>query len=415
MPDFKIPSSAIAPFASRPSPKLVFGPGTLGELPALVRESGGTSVFLVTDTGLIRAGHAARATALLTAAGIPVTLYDHAHENPTESDAAACAAAARAAKFDCFVALGGGSSMDTAKAANFLLTNGGAMRDYHGYGKAAQPLLPLIAIPTTAGTGSECQSYALVSRDDTHEKMACGDPKALARVAILDPDLTATQPRSVAILTGLDALAHALESAVTSKRNPISSAYAEASFRQLSSAIARVIAGDATADDRGRMLLGAALAGLAIENSMLGAAHATANPLTARHGLTHGHAVALMLPHVMRFNSADPAVAAIYAQLAALLPVGPALAAVPSRPDGPPTSGGPTPTAPTPAASALIDWVAALVAASRLPAFDARAVDIAALADDATRQWTGKFNPRPLQAADFAALYQRALSPHVVG
>jgi alcohol dehydrogenase len=371
----------IEPFASRPSPKLVFGPGVLRELPALVREAGGTAVLLVTDTGLVRAGHAARTVALLEAAGLPVALYDHSHENPTEADAATCRDFARTKKFDCFVALGGGSSLDTAKAANFLLTNGGAMRDYHGYGKATKPMLPLIAVPTTAGTGSECQSYALVSRDDTHEKMACGDPKARAYAALLDPELTATQPRSVAILTGLDALAHALESAVTAKRNPISAAYAEASFRQLSAAIARVIAGEATADDRGRMLLGAALAGLAIENSMLGAAHATANPLTARHNVTHGHAVALMLPSVMRFNSADPAAAAIYAHFASLLPGAP---------------------------RALDAWVAELVAASKLPAFDARAADLAQLADDATRQWTGKFNPRPLQAADFVALYRDA-------
>ncbi len=371
-------------FASRPSPKIVFGPGTLGELPALVREVGGTAVFLVTDTGLIRAGHAARATALLTAAGIPVTLYDHAHENPSEADAAACAAAARAAKFDCFVALGGGSSMDTAKAANFLLTNGGAMRDYHGYGKAVKPLLPLIAIPTTAGTGSECQSYALVSRDDTHEKMACGDPKARARIALLDPELTATQPRSVAVLTGLDALSHALESAVSSKRNALSAPYAEAAFRHLTLALERVIAGAAALDDRGHMQLGAALAGLAIENSMLGAAHATANPLTARHGVVHGHAVALMLAPVMRFNSADPGAAAIYARFEKILRETVA--------DAP----------------ALIAWVEAIVRRSALPPIDARPMDFAAMADDATRQWTGKFNPRPLQAADFAALYRHA-------
>ncbi len=369
------------PFFSRPSPKLVFGPGALKELPACVRDAGGSSVLLVTDRGLIRAGHAARATALLEAAGIPVALYDHAHENPTETDAATCRDFAREKKFDCFVALGGGSSMDTAKATNFLLTNGGAMRDYHGYGKAAKPMLPLIAIPTTAGTGSECQSYALVSRDDTHEKMACGDPKALARAAILDPELTATQPKSVAVLTGLDALAHALESAVTTKRNAISSVYSESAFRHLAAAIGNVIAGRASLDDRGHMMLGAALAGLAIENSMLGAAHATANPLTARHNVVHGHAIALMLPHVLRFNAADPATAAIYARFAALLPLS-------ARP--------------------LDAWVAELVAASALPPLDASALDFTALAADATQQWTGKFNPRPLQAADFVALYRRA-------
>ena len=409
------------PFASRPAPKIVFGPGTLGELPACAREVGGTSVFLVTDTGLIRAGHAARATALLTAAGIPVTLYDHAHENPTEADAAACCAAARAARFDCFVALGGGSSMDTAKACNFLLTNGGAMRDYHGYGKATKPMLPLIAIPTTSGTGSECQSYALVSRDDTHEKMACGDPKARARTALLDPELTATQPRSVAVLTGLDALSHALESAVTTKRNALSAPYAEAAFRHLATALERVIAGTAMLEDRGHMQLGAALAGLAIENSMLGAAHAAANPLTARHGIVHGHAVALMLPHVMRFNAADPAVAAIYARLAKLLPspgvpvpVGPQLAEAALAPDDP-TKVRPYNHGVAEDASRLIEWVAAIVARRALPPLPSAAMDFAALADDATRQWTGKFNPRPLQAADFVALYRRAFSLHVVG
>ncbi len=368
-------------FSSRPSPKLVFGPGALKELPACVRDAGGTSVLLVTDRGLIRAGHAARATAFLDTAGIPVALYDHAHENPTESDVATCRDFAGGKKFDCFVALGGGSSLDTAKAANFLLTNGGAMRDYHGYGKVAKPLLPLIAIPTTAGTGSECQSYALVSRDDTHEKMACGDPKALARAAILDPELTASQPKSVAILTGLDALAHALESAVTTKRNAISSVYSESAFRHLAAAIGNVIAGRASLDDRGHMMLGAALAGLAIENSMLGATHAAANPLTARHNVVHGHAIAVMLPHVLRFNASDSAAAAIYAHFAELLP---------------------------PAARPLDAWVAELVAASALPPLDARALDFTALADDATRQWTGKFNPRSLQAADFVALYRDA-------
>lgn len=379
----------IEPFASRPSPKLVFGPGTLRELPAGVREVGGTAVFLVTDPGIARAGHAQRAKQLLEEAGIAVHTFAGAKENPNETDAAECCAHARKVKFDCFVALGGGSSMDTAKAANFLLTNGGAMRDYHGYGKAAQPMLPLIAVPTTAGTGSECQSYALVSRDDTHEKMACGDPKARARIAILDPELTATQPRSVAILTGLDALAHALESAVCTKRNPISSLYSEAAFRHLSRSLARVIAGNASADDHGHVQLGAALGGLAIENSMLGAAHASANPLTARHGVTHGHAIALMLPHVMRFNAEDAAARAVYSRYSALL----AEAGTSRLP--------------------LIDWVGGLIAQSSLPRLNAEGMDLPALAADAMRQWTGQFNPRTLNQDDFVALYERALARHV--
>ncbi len=378
-------------FASRPSPKIVFGPGTLRELPACVREVGGSSVFLVSDTGLVKAGHVGRAQELLESAGIKVATYDHSHENPTESDAATCRDAAQRQPFDCFVALGGGSSMDSAKACNFLLTNGGTMRDYHGYGKATKPMLPLIAIPTTAGTGSECQSYALVSRDDTHEKMACGDPKARARTAILDPELTATQPKSVAIQTGLDALAHALESAVCTRRNAISSLYSEGAFRNLSAAIGHVIEGRSSLEDRGQMQLGAALAGLAIENSMLGGAHATANPLTARHGVTHGHAVAMMLPHVMRFNAREAAVQAIHERYSAIL-----------RETGV-------------TQLSLIDWVAEVVSRSSIPGINGAAHDnLAALAHDAGKQWTGQFNPRPLQVDDYIALYRSAFQTHAI-
>ena len=377
----------IAPFASRPSPKLVFGPGTLRELPVLVREAGGTSVFLVTDTCLMQAGHPERAQQLLEAAGIRVAVYDHSHQNPSESDAEACREAARAQHFDCIVALGGGSSMDTAKACNYLLTNGGRMRDYQGYGKATKPMYPLIAIPTTSGTGSECQSYALVTRDDTHEKMACGDPKAKARIAILDPDLTATQPRSVAIQTGLDALTHALESAVCTKRNAISSIYSEAAFRHLSAAIDRVIAGAPTADDRAAMLVGASMAGLAIENSMLGAAHATANPLTAHFNVIHGHAVAIMLPHVIRYNNTVRGAAEVYARFTAILR----------------TTG--TTTLP------LVDWIADLVTRANVPqlSLQGQTVSVETLAADASKQWTAQFNPRPLQLDDFVALYRHAL------
>ena len=375
----------IDPFASRPSPKIVFGPGALRELPACVREVEGSSVFLVSDHGISAAGHLNTAKHLLESAGITVTIFDGTKENPSESDAAACCVIARKARFDCIVALGGGSSMDTAKACNFLLTNGGAMRDYHGYGKATKAMLPFIAIPTTSGTGSECQSYALVGRDDTHEKMACGDSKARARTAILDPELTATQPKSVAILTGLDALAHALESAVTTRRNAISSIYSENAFRHLAGAIDRVIQGTANLDDRGHMQLGAALSGLAIENSMLGAAHATANPLTARYTTIHGHAVALMLPHVMRINTSDSAAAEIYAGFSEHLK----RSGVTTLP--------------------LIDWVEQLVQHSALPALIVPACDLSVLAQDAAKQWTGQFNPRGLQVDDYVALYRRAL------
>jgi len=370
-------------FDTRPSPRLLFGPGRLAELAECVRSLGAGKPLLVTDPGIVAAGHVGRAVDGLRAAGIEVTVFEGAHVNPTESDIEACRAFASELGPDSIIGLGGGSSMDTAKGCNFLLHNGGRMADYRGYGHATRPMLPFLAVPTTAGTGSECQSYAVVSRDDTHEKMACGDPKALARIALLDPELTESQPPAVANLTALDALSHALESAVCTKRNPISAAYSRQAFKLIAAAIEPVLAGTADAADRGRMLLGAAMAGSAIENSMLGAAHATANPLTARFDLAHGHAVWTMLPHVVRFNREDPAAAAIYDDFSGHL----------GRP--------------------LADWIEHVLGLADLPPAPIPADAIDGLAADAAGQWTGRFNPRPLTPEAIRALYASALSTPV--
>ena len=275
--------------------------------------------------------------------------------------------------------------MDTAKGCNFLLTNGGGMKDYHGYGKATKPMLPFIAIPTTSGTGSECQSYALISDDATHVKMACGDSKALARLALLDPDLTASQPQRIAILTGLDALAHSVETAVCLPRNPISKIHSLEAFRLLARSIEAVVAGNADISDRSNMQIGAALAGLAIENSMLGAAHAGANPLTAFYDVTHGRAVALMLPHVIRFNKGDTLANEIYQSYEQWIPGG----------------------------GDIADWFESLVDKSGLANLSGLGVadsEIAKLATAATQQWTGRFNPRPVGQAEFEGLYRDALN-----
>src|SRR5438046_4561017 len=176
--------------------------------------------------------------------------------------------------------------MDCAKGINFLYTNGGRMADYKGFGKATYPLLPSIGVPTTSGTGSEAQSYALIADETTHVKMACGDRKAAFRVSILDPELTVSQPPLVTAVTGLDALTHAVESYVCTRRTPISQAFALAAWRHLEPNYQRVLEAPDDLSARGAIQLGAYLAGMAIEASMLGAAHACANPLTAHDGTT---------------------------------------------------------------------------------------------------------------------------------
>jgi alcohol dehydrogenase len=375
-----------APLQLQLRTRLVFEAGALNWLGRLARETGGRRVLVVTDPGVAAVGHLERARGLLTAEGLAVAAFAEVRENPSTTDVDACLAAARAHGADLLVGLGGGSAMDTAKGANFLLTNGGQMRDYWGVGKATQPMLPFIAIPTTAGTGSEMQCSALIADAATHQKMACLDPKAAARVALLDPELTLTQPRRVTACTGLDALSHAVEAAVTRERNWISDWFAREAFRRLWPAFPRVLAAPDDLTARGEMLLGAALAGWAIEHSMLGAAHSLANPLTAHCAMVHGHAVGLLLPEVVAFNTAGERAANTYADLAQLAGVSGAAA----LPD------------------ALRERVALAGLATRLRDCAVPRDLLATLAGEAAQQWTARFNPRPVAAPELLRLYEAA-------
>ncbi|HSE35938.1 MAG TPA: iron-containing alcohol dehydrogenase, partial [Blastocatellia bacterium] len=276
------------------------------------------------------------------------------------------------------------------KAVNFLLTGGGAMQDYVGYGKARAPMLPMIGVPTTSGTGSEAQSYALISDAQTNVKMACGDPGAAFKVAILDPLLTVSQPASVTASAGFDAISHAVETYVTTKRTAVSEAFSLEAWRLLEANYEKVIENPQDIEARGAMHLGAYWAGLAIENSMLGATHACANPLTASYNTEHGVAIGLMLPHVVRWNGS--VVGDRYAQLLRFSSL---------------DSSGVDP------AETLAAGLDALVAigglAQGLKTAGVREDDLPRLAEEAAVQWTGKFNPRPFGAAEALELYQRAL------
>jgi alcohol dehydrogenase len=381
-------------FDYQPRTRLVYGQHSIQRIGNLARELDARRVLLVTDPGLVAAGHAHHVQTLLQTAGIDVILFDQTRENPTTRCVDECLARAKNGQVDTLVGLGGGSSMDTAKGCNFLLTNGGRIRDYWGVGKASQPMLPFIAVPTTAGTGSECQCAALISDDQTHQKMACLDPKAAARIAILDPTLTLSQPHTVTAHTGIDALAHAVETAVTTKRNPLSLMFSHEAFKRIIPALPTVLQQPANLEARGHMLLAAAYAGTAIENSMLGAAHAAANPLTAHFNIVHGEAVGLMLPLVVRYNAENPEARLGYAQLA-------------STPEIARVSDGLSP-----AIDALIARLEYLLnqagIARSLADRNADPDLIPVLAKEAASQWTASFNPRPIGPADFVRLYEQA-------
>ena len=363
-------------FDFQSSTRVVFGENTLDQLGDLTKALGGTRVLVVTDSGIVKAGILENALDSLKTASIDAFVFDGVVENPTSRHVADGTHFAEGrGGIDLLIGLGGGSAMDCAKGINFILTNGGRMEDYWGVDKATELMLPSIGIPTTAGTGSEAQSFALIAQEGTHQKMACGDKKAQFRTVILDPALTTTTPKGVTAATGIDAISHALESYVSTSRTPISQMFAREAWQLLEKSFEIVVSDPENIEARSRMLLGAHLAGAAIENSMLGAAHACANPLTARYNITHGVAVGLMLPSVIRFN--NHVVSTLYQ---ALHP------------------------------SSLHERVSELKAAAGLPKrlrdFEIQQDDLPQLAEEAAEQWTGKFNPRQVSEIELLELYE---------
>ena len=378
-------------FDFEPRTRVIFGVGVIGRLGELARELDFHRTLLVADHGLVASGHVDEAIGPLQKAGIEVIRFHDFESNPDTQMIETGSEMVALLKIDSIIGLGGGSSMDCAKGINFLLTNGGRMSDYRGYGKATRPMLPMIAIPTTAGTGSEAQTYALISDADRHEKMACGDPKAAFRIALLDPALTVSQPRSITAASGFDAIAHAVETFVTTKRTPLSEIFSREAWRLLERNYVRVLTHPTDLDARGAMQLGAFYAGVAIENSMLGATHACANPLTARYGTAHGEAIAMLLPSVVRWN--ESVAADRYATLLNWSSVSDKQTDVS-------------------ATEALARRLEALAEAggllNKLRTTGVSEKDLDALASEAAEQWTGTFNPRPFSKDGAIEVYQCA-------
>jgi alcohol dehydrogenase len=358
---------------------LLSGPGTFARLADVARELGLTHPLLVSDRGILAVGYVDQARRTLRAAGLAVDDFHEFSENPTSDMIEAGRAHAATLGIDGIIGLGGGSSMDCAKGINFVLTNGGTMKDYRGYGKAMRPMLPMIAVPTTAGTGSEAQSYALITDPLTHEKMACGDPKAAFAAAILDPALTVSQPQHVTASAGYDAMAHAVETWVTTRRNPVSDLFAREAWTLLSGSYERVLSHPEDLEARGKLLIGAHFAGAAIERSMLGATHACANAFAARYDAVHGVAIALFLRHVVYWNGdGSNELASRYRELS----------------------------------DDLLGTLKRFADAGGFPrglsAAGASRDDLDGLSADAAGQWTGTFNPRPFSARGAREIYEMA-------
>jgi alcohol dehydrogenase len=378
-------------FDFQPRTRVVFGPGTIERLGELARELNFCRSLLVADRGLVASGHVDEALAPLRQVGIEVTGFHEFEVNPNTRMVEAGRDFAKGLEIDSIIGLGGGSSLDCAKGINFLLTNGGVMRDYLGYGKATRKLLPMIGVPTTSGTGSEAQSYALISDAQTHVKMACGDTMAAFRIALLDPALTISQPRSITATSGFDAIAHAVETYVTTRRNVLSEFFSREAWRLLESNYEIVLEQPDNLEARGAMQLGSYFAGMAIENSMLGATHACANPLTTHYSTVHGAALAMLLPSVVRWNGS--VVGKRYGDLLRL-------STASSNGQG--------------SFEMLAQRLEQLAAAGGLRQSLSKAgvpqSDLEMLAAEAATQWTGTFNPRQFDFAGALEVYEQAFS-----
>jgi len=351
------------------------------------------SVLIVTDSGVLGAQLLDRALANIELQQIAVSIFSEVLADPPESVIYAGIAAAKAANADCIIGFGGGSSMDVAKLIALLAGSDQSLAEVYGVNQAQGPRLPLILVPTTAGTGSEVTAIAIVTTGG-NEKKGVVSPILLPDIALLDARLTLGLPVAITAATGIDAMVHAIES-YTSKRlkNPISDALAKDALRLLSANIHTACEHPNNIQARENMLLGACLAGMAFANAPVGGVHALAYPVGARFHVPHGLSNSLMLGPVLRFNMSEAE--ALYAELAQV--VYPAASGTSFR-----------------CATMLIEFLQNLPAelgiATRLRDVGISKRDIPALAEDAMKQSRLLINnPREIQLNDAIALYKEAL------
>ena len=289
-------------FAFELRTKIIFGAGRLADLGRQAQAFADQSVLIVTDPGIVAAGLADKAGEALTSVGLESSVFAGVQANPRDEDCCEAAAAAVALGAQAIIGLGGGSALDTAKSAAALVTNGGRVKDWEDPRQLERSPLPTIAVPTTAGTGSEVTWVAVITDQEHHYKMTLLDQRIAPDVAILDPDLTLTLPPGMTAATGMDALVHAIEAYTCKVANPISDALALRAIGLVSGALAIAVKDGGNAAARSDMLLASLLAGLAFGNADVGAVHCMGESLGGLYDTPHGVACAVFLPYVLEFN-----------------------------------------------------------------------------------------------------------------
>lgn len=292
------------PFDYQLPTHIVFGDGRIGELSDHLRRHGVTRPLIVTDPGLRSTGIIARIEHVLSEAGMPCGVYDEVSSDPRTSIVEHVVALVREGQHDGLVGVGGGSSLDVAKAAAALVTNPGAPADYVGREKISNQPLPFVAIPTTAGTGSEVTIWSVLTDDATGAKVSIGSVMMMPNVALLDPELTVGLPPKITAATGMDALSHAVESYGSVWNHVIAEPLALQAIELVGKYLARAVEDGSDLEARRGMLLASLVSELAANSTRLGLCHALALPVGARYHVPHGTANAILLDLVCAFNAA---------------------------------------------------------------------------------------------------------------
>ncbi|OGO73737.1 MAG: hypothetical protein A3G84_05800, partial [Chloroflexi bacterium RIFCSPLOWO2_12_FULL_71_12] len=282
--------------------RVMFGRGVAQKVAEPLAQVGAKRVLIVTDPGVVRAGLVAPIEERIREAGISYEIYDGVVPDPTVDDVARCFDRARDLRADALVAVGGGSSIDTAKMAAVLMTNGGTVLDYIGMDKVPKPAAPVIAIPTTAGTGAEITINSVIADPAQHKKLVIISPNATVLFALEDPDMTVGLPPFLTAITGMDTLVHAIESFTSKNAYRMTEVLALEAIRDAAWALPRAVKDGKDLEARERMMRAVVTASLAFSNTRLGNVHAMALPLGGWCHVAHGTAVAVLLPHVMDFN-----------------------------------------------------------------------------------------------------------------
>jgi alcohol dehydrogenase len=372
--------------------KVVFGRGVASQAGTSARHLGGTRAMLVADPGVIGLGIADQVTLHLRKSGVEVTVFDHVQGNPRDVHCIEAATIARDASVDVFVGVGGGSSIDTAKCAAVLLTNGGHPRDWEDFGALKSSPVPVIALPTTAGTGSEVSPSAIITDTVRRKKMNLFDPRICPRIALVDPDLTMSMPPALTAATGMDALSHAVDSLHCKLATPASDAMALEGARLIALYLRKAHADGSDVEARCGMAQASLVAGLAVGVTDVAGCHCLAESIGALYDHPHGVCCAATMPAIMAYNrevSRDK-----YVRLAAAFGI-----ERQGRPDAD-------------LAEAAIEFVRELNQSLGIPPLSRliRKEDLDVLAEKAFANTSTPSNPRPATESDFREMFARALT-----